>query len=148
MKVGDQHHVGITVSDLEGSVAFYRDVLGMTVQNQGEAKGEFISRVVGVPGTHVKTAYLSAGALSLELFQYITPTGGRQQHSTRPFDVGNYHLAFLVDDMEEAYRELTSSGVKFADIPQYVAEGEAKGLGAIYFYDPDGITLELIQKPK
>jgi len=148
MEVRDQHHVGITVSDLERSIAFYRDVLGMELENQGEAKGEFISRVVGVPGTHVKTAYLSASALSLELFQYITPTGGRQQASLRPFDVGNYHLAFLVDDMEQAYRELASTGVKFADVPQYVPEGEDKGLGAIYFYDPDGITLELIQKPK
>ena len=148
MKVTGQHHIGITVTDLDRSVAFYKDVLGMQLESQDEMSGEFISRVVGVPGTHIKCAYLSADDLTLELFQYLAPTGGKQQASLRPIDVGNYHLAFLVDDMKEAYQELTSKGVKFADAPQYVPEGPDKGLGAIYFYDPDGITLELIQTPK
>jgi catechol 2,3-dioxygenase-like lactoylglutathione lyase family enzyme len=148
MKVTGQHHIGITVTNLERSVAFYRDVLGMQFESQDELEGEFISKVVGVSGTHVKCAYLSANGLTLELFQYLAPTGGKQQANLRPIDVGNYHLAFLVDDMQEAYQELTSKGVKFADVPQYVSEGPEKGLGAIYFYDPDGITLELIQTPR
>ncbi len=49
---------------------------------------------------------------------------------------------------KSAYRELTAKGVRFADRPQYVPDGPDGGLGAIYFYDPDGITLELIQAPK
>jgi catechol 2,3-dioxygenase-like lactoylglutathione lyase family enzyme len=148
MKITGQHHVGITVSDIDRSVGFYRDVLGLELQSRGEMSGEFISKVVGVPGTHIKSAYLTVGDLTLELFQYVAPKGGRQRASLRQFDVAHYHLAFQVDDIEDAYRTLTAKGVKFSDVPQYVAEGENKGLGAIYLWDPDGVALEFIQAAK
>ena len=148
MRITGQHHVGITVSDIDRSVGFYRDVLGLKLQSQGEMSGEFISKVVGVPGTHIKSAYLTAGGLTLELFQYVAPKGGRQRASLQQFDVGHYHLAFQVDDIEDAYRALTARGVRFSDVPQYVPEGPDKGLGAIYFWDPDGVALEFIQAAK
>jgi catechol 2,3-dioxygenase-like lactoylglutathione lyase family enzyme len=148
MKIMGQHHVGITVSDIEKSVEFYRDVLGMKLENRSEMKGEFISNVVGVPGAVLKGANLSADGLLLELFQYVAPKGGKQRASLRQFDVGHYHLAFLVDDIADAYKKLTAKGVKFSEKPQYVPDGPAKGLGAIYFWDPDGVALEFIQKPK
>jgi len=57
------------------------------------------------------------------------------------FHLGHYHLAFLVDDIDEAYEELTARGVRFSDVPQHFENG----LGAIYFWDPDGVALEFIQ---
>jgi len=144
MKIEGQHHVGITVSDLERSIEFYRDVLGMTLRSKGESSGEMISRVVGVPGTHIKSAYFEAGDLVLELFQYLEPAGGRQKASLRQIDVGHYHLAFLVDDIDEAHEKLTARGVRFSDVPQHFESG----VGAIYFWDPDGVALEFIQESK
>ena len=148
MKITGQHHVGITVSDIDQSVEFYKDVLGLTLDSTTEMDREFISNVVGVPGTKLKGAYLSAGDLVLELFQYVEPTGGKQKASLRQFDTGHYHLAFQVDDLDDAYAKLTAKGVKFSEEPQYVPDGPDKGLGAIYFWDPDGVALEFIQAPR
>lgn len=148
MKITGQHHVGITVSDIDKSIAFYRDVLGMKLESTSNMEGAFISNVVGVPGAVLKGANLSSDGLLLELFQYVAPKGGKQKASLRQFDVGHYHLAFLVDDIEDAYKTLTAKGVKFSERPQYVPDGPDKGLGAIYFWDPDGIALEFIQKPR
>jgi len=58
--------------------------------------------------------------------------------------VGHYHLAFVVDDIDAACEELTAKGVRFSDKPQHNQRGGA----AIYFWDPDGIALEFIQRPK
>ena len=147
MKITGQHHIGITVTDLERSVEFYRDLLGMKLESTAEMEGEFISNVVGVPGTQLKGAYLSAGDLTLELFQYLSPSGGNKKAGLRQFDTGHYHLAFEVDDIQDAYDKLTARGVPFSEKPQFVPDGPDKGLGAIYFWDPDGVALEFIQKP-
>jgi len=144
MKIEGQHHIGITVSDLERSIEFYRDMLGMTLRSEGELTGERISKIVGVQGTHIKSAYLAAGDLVLELFQYLEPAGGKQKASLRQIDVGHYHLAFLVDDIDDAYEKLTARGVRFSDAPQHFENGG----GAIYFWDPDGVALEFIQASK
>ena len=145
MKITGQHHVGITVSDIDRSIEFYRDVLGMELESRTDMSGEFISNVVGVPGASLKGANMKAGDLILEMFQYVAPVGGKQRASLRQSDVGHYHLAFQVDDIEDAYQKLTAKGVNFSEVPQYVPDGPAKGLGAIYFWDPDGIALEFIQ---
>lgn len=97
-----------------------------------------------MPGTNIKTANLGAGDLVLEVFQYIEPEGGKQRASLKQFDVGHYHLAFTVDDIDAAYSELTAKGVGFSAEPQKLQNGG----GAIYFWDPDGIALEFIQPPK
>ncbi|HUV93724.1 MAG TPA: VOC family protein [Anaerolineae bacterium] len=144
MKIEGQHHIGITVSDLERSIEFYRDMLGMTLRSEGELTGERISKIVGLQGTHIKSAYLAAGDLVLELFQYLEPAGGKQKASLRQIDVGHYHLAFLVDDIDDAYEKLTARGVRFSDAPQHFENGG----GAIYFWDPDGVALEFIQASK
>ncbi len=147
MKVSQIRHTGITVRNLEKSVAFYRDVLGMKDVGRAERRDEFISRVVGIPNTYLKMAFLSMGPVTLELLEYVTPNG-RPAGVSRPNDVGNLHVAFEVDDIEQAYRELKVKGAKFADKPQYVPDGQGKGTGAIYLWDPDGINLELLQSPK
>ena len=140
------NHVGLTVSNLERSVAFYRDLLGFTVRyERGEVTAEYMPRLVGLPGARLKIAGLDIPGLHLDLIEYLAPEGAKD--ASRTCDVGNGHLGFTVDDMWAAYRHLVAAGVRFKSEPVSPTQGPNKGGWAVYFTDPDGITLEMIQRP-
>jgi lactoylglutathione lyase len=141
------NHVGLTVSDLERSIAFYRDVLGFNVAyERGEVTAEYMPRLVGIPGARLKIAGLDVPGLHLDLVEYIEPKGAVAAGATS--DVGNVHVGFTVDDLWAAYRRLSAAGVRFKSEPVSPTTGPNKGGWAIYFVDPDGITLEMIQRPR
>lgn len=135
-------HTSFTVSDLDRSVAFYRDILGMELVAQVEASGQIVETVLGMPGAHLKVALLKAGDHTLELIQYLSPEG--REYDRRTCDVGPCHIAFLVADINEAYQTLSAKGVHFKSAPQTL-EIQGQTLRGCYMTDPDGITLELIQ---
>jgi catechol 2,3-dioxygenase-like lactoylglutathione lyase family enzyme len=140
------NHVGLTVSDLGRSIAFYRDLLGFRVAyERGEVTAEYMPRLVGIPGARLKIAGLDIPGLHLDLVEYIAPRGAALAGSTS--DVGNVHLGFTVDDLWTAYRKLTAAGVRFKSEPVSPTVGPNAGGWAIYFLDPDGVTLEMIQRP-
>lgn len=131
-------HTSFTVADLERSIAFYRDILGFKLETVVDG-GEVAARVVGLPGAKLRLAFLRNAGHQVELVQYMTHGGKRTPQQRN--DVGGAHVAFHVDDCEAAYRELKAKGVRFISTPQDA--GTAK---ACYFQDPDGITLELIER--
>jgi len=141
------HHIGITVSDLNRSIPFYRDLLGFKVAyERGEVKAEYMPRLVGLEGARLKIAGLDLPGLHLDLVEYIAPEGSRTVGRTS--DVGNGHLGFTVDDIWAAYHRLKSAGVAFKSEPVSITQGPNKGGWGVYFTDPDGITLEMIQRAK
>jgi catechol 2,3-dioxygenase-like lactoylglutathione lyase family enzyme len=81
----------------------------------------------------------------LELIQYFSPPGKKLDLQTN--NVGCAHLAFTVDDLLKMYAKLKAKGVNFKSAPQEVPAGPNKGTLAVYFTDPDGITLEFLQGP-
>lgn len=140
------NHVGLTISDLSRSVAFYRDLLGFSVRyERGEVKAEYMPRLVGVPGARLKIAGLDLPGLHLDLIEYIEPKGA--QTSSTNNDLGNGHLGFTVDDIHAAYRRLSAAGVRFKSEPVQITQGPNNGGWGVYFLDPDGIVLEMIQRP-
>jgi catechol 2,3-dioxygenase-like lactoylglutathione lyase family enzyme len=140
------NHVGLTVSDLGRSVAFYRDLLGFHVAyERGEVTAEYMPRLVGIPGARLKIVGLDIPGLHIDLVEYIHPKGNAQASSTP--DVGNLHIGFTVDDLWAAYRALSTAGVQFKSEPVSPTTGPNKGGWTVYFVDPDGITLEMIQRP-
>jgi len=140
------NHVGIGIRNLERSIAFYRDLLGFNVAyERGEVTAEYMPRLVGIPGARLKIAGLDIPGLHLDLIEYIQPKGAEK--AGPPNDVGNVHIGFTVDDMWAAYNALVAAGVTFMSEPVSPTVGPNKGGWAVYFVDPDGVTLEMIQKP-
>jgi catechol 2,3-dioxygenase-like lactoylglutathione lyase family enzyme len=84
------NHVGISVVDLERSVAFYRDLLGMEVLLRKPFEGRVHENIIGLPGTRGKVAILRLGSWQLELFEFECPSPkpSHPKHAT-----GNAHGA-------------------------------------------------------
>jgi catechol 2,3-dioxygenase-like lactoylglutathione lyase family enzyme len=143
------HHTGYTVSDLDRSVGFYRDLLGCEVIAEQEKQGGYLAAIVGYPDAHVRMAHLRVpgGEHVLELFQYLSPAGSRAD--VQPPNVGASHLCFVVDDLPATYDRLREGGVtSFVSPPVEVDTGMNRGGFALYLRDPDGITVELFQPPQ
>jgi catechol 2,3-dioxygenase-like lactoylglutathione lyase family enzyme len=142
-------HTGLTVSDLDRSVTFYRDLLGLEVIAQWESSQPYLRTVVGYPDAELRIALLRmpgpAGAAGhhIELLEYRRPRGVRGDANT--YIPGNGHVAFMVDDLDAIYRDLKGKGVRFKSAPVDITHGRNAGGRAIYFFDPDDITLEMIQ---
>jgi catechol 2,3-dioxygenase-like lactoylglutathione lyase family enzyme len=146
--IGALHHTGLTVSSLDRSVAFYRDVLGFEVLAEQEKQGGYLAEIVGYPDVHVKMAHLRLPASDhrLELFEYVQPTGEAGAHEPRM--VGPTHLCMLVDDLPSVHARLEDAGVEFFSRPVLVDTGINTGGYGVYLRDPDGIILELFQPPR
>ena len=141
------HHTGYTVSDLDRSVAFYRDLLGCEVIAQQEKQGGYLAAIVGYPDAHVRMAHLRlpGGEHVVELFQYLAPTGAAPD--VQPKNVGASHLCFITSDLHADYERLAVSGASFVSPPVEVDTGINTGGYALYLRDPDGIVVELFQPP-
>jgi lactoylglutathione lyase len=141
-------HTGLTVRDLDRSLAFYRDTLGMELVFAQEKEGGYLADIVGYAGAHVRMAHLAFPDDShrIELFEYLEPTP--RGEAGEPRDVGITHICLLVDDVEALHRRLTEAGVDFYSAPVAVDTGANAGGVGVYLRDPDGITLELFQKPR
>jgi lactoylglutathione lyase len=141
------HHVGLTVSDMETSIRFYRDLLGMTVIQRREAADNYVGQQTGYPGLHLSAASLRPApdsCQSLEIVQYRSHTGSRADPATnRP---GNSHLCFEVLDLRGIYEQLRSHGVRFRSEPVLITSGPNEGGLVIYLYDPDDYVIELFQR--
>ncbi|CAK5266249.1 unnamed protein product [Mycena citricolor] len=136
-------HTGITVTDLERSLAFWQDVMGCTLAHRFDAEGEMAAKITGVAGAALRIAMLDApGGYRIELLQYTSPAD-RMHLRPRPCDVGSVHIAFTVDDIHGMKQKLVDAGC--------VVRGEPfgpPGMELVYMHDPDGTTIELMAQPK
>ena len=116
-------HVNLTVSDLEHSIAFYCDLLDLQLRWKGPIDDQRL-------GAHV-----GDGRSYLALFQ--ATTGGAVDHDySRP---GVNHFGFVVPDLDDARRRLAHLGATVH------LEGDYEPGRRIYFMDPDGHEVELVQ---
>lgn len=140
-------HTGLTVRDLDRSLGFYRDLLGMRVVMEQEKRGGYLAEIVGYPDAHVRMAHLElpAGGHRIELFQYLEPAP--RGEPSEPCAVGLTHVCILVDDLEAAFGRLREAGVRSLSGPVLVDTGVNAGASAVYVRDPDGAIVELCQPP-
>jgi catechol 2,3-dioxygenase-like lactoylglutathione lyase family enzyme len=140
-------HTGITVSNLERSLAFWRDVLGFELSHTAHQTGELAKEITGVAGAELKLAVVKTHTgHKIELLEYLAPADRKQIH-LRPCDVGSLHVALLVRDLDAVLARIAASGWKAAGQPQTLKVGPNAGKRVVYVRDPDGVTIELMQPP-
>jgi glyoxylase I family protein len=127
MKLNGIHHIAIICSDYEKSKAFYTGVLGMKVvaEHYREERSSY------------KTDLSVNGNYVIELFSFPDPP----QRPTRPEAAGLRHLAFAVNDIGPALKELDDKGVAHEE----VRVDEYTGRRFCFFADPDGLPIEFYE---
>jgi catechol 2,3-dioxygenase-like lactoylglutathione lyase family enzyme len=142
--------VGMTVSNLDRSVAFFHDVLTFDLIDQFEEAGRDTELLTGVFGARTRTARMRLGSEVLELTEFLAPRGRPYPPDTRGNDQWFQHVAIIVSNMDAAYKRLLDKGVAHASTgPQRLPDWNpaAGGIEAFYFRDPDGHFLEVLQFP-
>lgn len=124
-------HVGMTVSNLDKSLAFYVELLGLklVLRKQGKDKGEL--------------AFLDAGGGMLEMAAPARTIHRAQDVSAD--HAGLRHLTFHFDNVEETFALLEKAGVEIVERPRLAANSEILHKVA-FCRDPDGIIIELAEK--
>lgn len=142
-------HGGITVSDLDRSLEFYRDIVGLELRWRRLYEEPEIKRVVGVPeasGLEIAMLRIPGSEVDVELIEYQ----GCERHpgSVRPCDYGTGHFCVFVEEIEALYEDLHARGVKFrSDGPVEMTGGPNAGGKSLYSLDPDGYVFEFHQRP-
>lgn len=124
------------VSNIERSMRFWCDIIGFKVEKVLPLDVAKMREMTGLPAIQgVRVALLWMGPHNLELMEYSPQTLKRPANR---MELGSSHVAFWVDDMQKTRDALTAKGVKLV-----TPAGHPFGC---YFEDPDGITVELINK--
>lgn len=147
--VGRIYHVGLTVSDLDRSVIFYRDILGLEFQGEILMVGEETDKMFHKKNCKARVAYLKGSknmeAPPVELIQFVDDAVNNVQSDL--FTTSISELCFYTDDIDLVYKNLIENNIECLSEPQYF-DFTAQGFGkskAFYFKDPDGIILEMMQ---
>jgi catechol 2,3-dioxygenase-like lactoylglutathione lyase family enzyme len=140
-------HVGVTVSDVDRSLGFWRDLLGLPVTGRGTVEWEHLDRLVALEGTKIEWCELALPeGGKVELSRYHRPEGAPVTPGEEN-EPGRSHLSLLVDDLAGMLVTLRAAGVPArTDEPVDIPVGAYAGGKAAYVFDPDGIELELIER--
>ena len=143
--------VGMTVSNMDRSVAFFSDVLTFEKVSDIEIAGGGHERLSGVFGLRARVVRMRLGREQIELTEYLAPRGRPIPVDSRSNDHWFQHVAIIVSDMNAAYARLRQHNVEHASPePQRLPDWNpnAGGIKAFYFKDPDGHPLEILQFPR
>lgn len=144
--------IGMTVSDMDRSVAFYSDVLAFKPISDVDVDGPEYDQLWGIFGVRARVVRMQLGEQQLELIEFLAPP------DVRPIPVPSYshdrwfqHFAIVVRDMEAAWAQLRKHHVRqISPRPQTIpiSNPAAAGIKALKFRDPDGHNLELLWFPE
>lgn len=141
------HHHGFTVSNIEQSLKFYRDVLDLEVVRISERKElPSYDTILGYENVHLRVAILThpVNDFVMEIFEYVNPPSTKRELTN--YYVGSSHLAFEVDNIDEQYEKVQAAGFDSINPPVDVMRDGRKIARAMYVLDPDGISVELFQE--
>src|SRR6266516_1010317 len=141
--------VGMTVSDMSRSVAFY-SALAFQKVSDVEVLGEQYEHLEGVFGARMRIVRMRLGNEFVDLTEYLTPRGRPIPVDSRSNDLWFQHIAIVVRDMDQAFEKLRALKVQFVSTgPQTLPPSikAAAGIKAFYFRDPDQHNLEVIYFP-
>ena len=135
-------HPALSVTDLDRSIAFYRDLLGFELIRIIEPRDDdMLGTIAALPGAKARIAHLQLGGNMLELFEYVQPRGTALPLDRPQSDIGWSHLGLKSNDVPADHRRLRDKGVEFLSEPVEFRPG----VWVVYFRGPDGETCELRQ---
>jgi glyoxylase I family protein len=144
MSVRGLHHASLTVADLERSLRFYRDLLGIAVREQVDTAAATFTAVSGDATRRVRIADLDLGdGRVLELIE-------DRDHDPPQTHAGG-HIALQVDDVPATYARLVAAGIAARSEPLALGPEAGRhwaGCVVVWMTDPDGATVELVQVPE
>ena len=133
MKPSHIEHLGIAVKNLEESIPYYEKLLGTKCYNIEEVKDQ-----------RVKTAFFLLGATKIELLESTDPEGPIGKFLEKKGE-GIHHLAFAVDNVAEALKEVESQGISLIDkVPRKGAEGMS--IGFLHPKSTHGVLIEVCSR--
>ena len=137
-------HVGITVTNIDKALYFYRDILGFEVYKEMQESGEYIDKFSQLNGINVKTIKLKDGHDgAIELLKYDShPKPNTKNKENTITEVGCSHIAFTIDKLDELCAKLKSNDIEFHCDPVKTPDGYAK---VAFCRDPDGTIIELVE---
>jgi len=140
--VKETRHFGIVVSNMEVSLKFYQDLLGLKIEKSMVESGKYIDNMLSLKDVKVKTVKLSAnnGVTLVELLEFKNPSSKNRE--SKIYDFGASHIAFTVNNLDECYKTLKEAGVSFNASAQISPDGYAK---VTFCHDPDGTPIELVE---
>ncbi len=139
------HHFKLSVTDMDRSLHFYRDLLGMELLYDAERENlPAYDQLIGYPDVKIRIVGLrDRRGVMICLMQYRNPPA--QRRSQENYQQGAAGIAVEVNDIDADYARLTAAGVVARSEPvTIVREGKAVAR-ACYMHDPDGVTVELYQ---
>lgn len=141
-------HVGFTVSNLERSIAWYSKLLGTEPVMRRRSADEYMGRMIGYPGCEMEYVYfpLPGSDELLELIEYLRPDSHPVDPETS--NIGNGHFCLVVDDIHAEFERISSFATFRSPEPVEITAGANRGGWGAYLRDPDGITVQLLQKPR
>jgi glyoxylase I family protein len=139
--IKDVRHIGIVVNDMDISLKFYKDLLGLKIKSLAEEEGEFLDNMLAHKNVKNKVAKLYAGNGNA-LVELIASKSFANKKNRNFFTIGASHFAFTIDNLQETYEYLLENGVKFTAPPQLTPDGYAK---VTFCEDPDGTPIELVE---
>ena len=139
-------HVGISVTDIDRSIAFYRDLFGMEkLCEVFPFGGEQYSEIMDIAGVEGRMCMIGNGTVNLELFEFSNPCPKSKDPEYPVSDCGYSHFGFEVEDIAQTYQQLKDAGVR---IHSPVMTFMGGGMKAICARDPDGNVFEVMQPGK
>ena len=137
-------HTGFVVADIDKSIGFYQDIMGLKVVMQDERSGEYAEKLLGFRGAHIKIAYLGIGdGHLLELVEYIVPRGNISSIDRN--DLGASHVCFIVEDIDNYYTNMSAKGLMFINPPSSLYDGDRVVRKTLYGQDIDNNWLEFVE---
>lgn len=140
--IKEARHIGIVVKNLDKSLEFYRDLLGLKIVREMDESGRYIDNMLSLKNVKVRTVKMSAnnGVTLIELLEFKSPLGN--QRNCKVNDIGVSHIAFTVNDLNKCYEFFKGNGIKFNAPPQISPDGCAK---VTFCHDPDNNPIELVE---
>lgn len=126
------HHVALVVEDLDGAIAFWRDVIGLP-----------LVAVQDVPGENVRVAFLPAGETQIELVLPTTADSGVARHLTKR-GPGMHHLCLEVTDLDATLDRLRQSGVRLI-YPEPAIGADGRRMAFLHPASTQGVLIELYE---